>query len=449
MTHYFRMIRRIALAVVGSAALVATAQAGSYVGAVYVGTNDAQGNGLVAYGRNSNGTLTLISKYLSGGSGERLNGGGPVDPLSSAGSVLNVDDRYVLQVNAGSNTVSSFRVNPDYSLTLVSVVPSGGFGPDSIAEQDGIVYVTNVDRDGVFTGPADQVGNVVGFRLDRATGALTAIPGSARDLLGRPAGVAIAPDGRSLVLSLYNAGSPAIPREAAKAELESFAIVRPGVLTSDPVSEVTSTQLNNPAGRNLPGAIAVAIRQVHGHQVAVVAEAREFLADGTAASLSQFQTGSVSTFELNALGSLSPISLDVPTSTPITTGPTNTTTSSCWITFASDGRTFRVASASSSIISSFRFNDDGTVTLVDSREAEGSPANPANANPVQGASGFVDVAESSDNLFLYELLSGQGAVNVYRVGVPSSPLTLLQQVSGDLPPAGVQGLIYLRRHDGE
>jgi hypothetical protein len=40
-------------------------------------------------------------------------------------------------------------VNRDYSLALVSVVPSGDFGPDSIAERDGIVYVTNVDRDGV------------------------------------------------------------------------------------------------------------------------------------------------------------------------------------------------------------------------------------------------------------------------------------------------------------
>jgi 6-phosphogluconolactonase (cycloisomerase 2 family) len=448
MTHTFRMIRRIALVMVGSAALAATAQAGSYVGAVYAGTDDTQGNGLVAYGRNSDGTLTLIDKYSSGGVGGRLNTGGAVDPLISANSVLNVDDRYVLQVNAGSNTVSSFRVNPDYSLTLVSVVPSGGIGPDSIAQQDGIVYVTNVERDGVLPGPADQVGNVVDFRLDRVTGALTAIPGSARDLLGRPADVAIAPDGRSLVVSLYNAGSPAISHEAAGAELESFAIARPGVLTSNPVSTVTSTQLNNSAGRNLPGAIATAIRQVHGHQVVVVAEAREFLANGTAASLSQFQTGSVSTFELNAFGSLSPISLDVPTSTPITTGPTNTSTSSCWIAFARDGRTFWVASASSSIISSFRFNDDGTVTLVDSLAAEGSPVNPANANPAQGATGFVDIAESPDNLFLYELLSGQGAVNVYQVGSPASPLTLLQQVSGDLPPAGVAGLIYLRRHDG-
>ena len=57
----------------------------------------------------SDGTVAYIGEYLSGGAGGRLNTGGPVDPLISAHSVLNVDNRFVLQVNAGSNTISSFR----------------------------------------------------------------------------------------------------------------------------------------------------------------------------------------------------------------------------------------------------------------------------------------------------------------------------------------------------
>jgi len=430
------------------AAAAVTNSSVDFVGAVYAATNDARGNGLVAYGRNSDGTLTFINESVSGEAGGRLNGGGGVDPLIAADSVLNVDNRYVLQVNAGSNTISSFRVNRDYSLTLVSVVPSGGFGPDSIAERDGIVYVTNVDRDGVFTGPADQVGNIVGFRLDRRTGVLTAIPESTWNLLGRPADIAIAPDARSLVVSLYNAGSPAISREAATAELESFAIIRPGVLTRDPVSTATSTRMNNPTGRNLPGAIAITIRELRGRQVVIVAESREFLADGTPSPLGQFQTGSISTFELDDRSFLSPISLDVPTSAAITTDPSNTSTSSCWIAFARNGRAFWVASASSSVISSFRLNDEGAVSLLDGRVAEGIPVNPTDSNPAKDASGFVDVVASPDNSFLYELLSGHGAINVYQVASPASPLSPLQQVSGELPPNGVQGLVYLRRHDG-
>jgi hypothetical protein len=248
----------------------------------------------VAYGRKPDGALAYIGEYLSGGAGRRLNTGGPLDPLISAHSVLNVDNRFVLQINGGSNTVSSFRVNKDFTLTRVSVVPSGGFGPDTIAERDGVIYVANVDSDGVYTGPQDEVGDIDAFELNRETGHLQEIPGSKRQLVGRPSELAIAPGGRSLVVSIYNAGSTAISDSAANAELEDFAIVRPGLLTPFPVSAVTSTQRNNDRDRNLPGAIGIAIRELNGREVVVVAESREWLANGQPASLSQFQTGSVS-----------------------------------------------------------------------------------------------------------------------------------------------------------
>ena len=438
----------LALTALCSATVAKTALAQDFTGAVYAGTDTAK-NGLVAYGRRPDGTLAYIGEYLSGGAGARLNTGGPVDPLISAQSVLNVDNRFVLQVNAGSNTISSSRVNKDFSLTLVSVVPTDGFGPDTIAERDGVVYVANVDSDGVYTGPQDQVGNLVAFTLNGDTGRLQEIPGSKRRLVGRPSDVAVAPSGGSLVVSLYNAGSTAISDSAANAELESFAIVRPGFLTPFPVSAITSTQRNNDQDRNLPGAIGIAIRKSGGHEVVVVTESREWLANGQPASLSQFQTGSVSTFELNDSGSLRPISLDVPTSSQITTGPTKTSTSSCWISFDQDGRTFWVVSASSSIISSFRFNDDGSVEEIDSRAATGAPVNPVAANPAAGATGFVDVAETGDSDFLYDLESGAGKVDVYRITSPSAPLTLLQQISTALPQSGgVMGIAYVQPVDG-
>jgi 6-phosphogluconolactonase (cycloisomerase 2 family) len=433
----------LALTALCSAAFAKTALAQDFTGAVYAGTN-AQQNGLVAYGRKADGTLAYIGEYLSGGAGGRLNTGGPIDPLISAHSVLNVDNRFVLQVNAGSNTVSSFRINKDFSLTLVNEVPSGGFGPDTIAERDGVLYVANVDSDGVYTGPQDQVGDIDAFKLNRETGQLQEIPGSRRQLLGRPSDLAVAPSGRSLVVSIYNAGSTAISDSAAAAELESFDIVRPGFLTLFPVAAITSTRRNNDQDRNLPGAIGIAIREVRGHEVVVVTESREWLANGQPASLSQFQTGSVSTFDLNELGFLRPISLDVPTSSQITTGPTNTSTSSCWISFDKDGRTFWVVSASSSIISSFRFNEDGSVEEIDSRAATGVPVNPDAANPAAGATGFVDVAETGDSDFLYDLESRTGKVDVYRIDSPDVPLARLQQISTGLPQSGgVMGIAYV------
>ncbi len=447
MPKSLRVTCLLAVSVMCSAIFAKTATAQNYTGAVYVGT-DGQTNGLVAYGQKADGTLAFIGEYLSGGAGGRLNTGGPIDPLISAHSVLNVDNRFVLQVNAGSNTVSSFRVNKDFSLTLVSVVPSGGFGPDTIVERDGVVYVANVSSDGVYTGPPDQVGDIDAFELNLGTGHLQEIPGSKRQLLGRPSDLAVGPSGRSLVVSIYNAGSTAISDSAATAELESFAIVRPGFLTPSPVSTITSTQRNNVQERNLPSAIGIAIRELPGHEVVVVTESREFLANGQPASLSQFQTGSVSTFDLNSSGFLRPISLDVPTSSQITTGPTNTSTSSCWISFDKDGQTFWVVSASSSIISSFRFNEDGSVEEIDSRAATGIPVNPAAANPAAGATGFVDVAETGDSNFLYELESGTGKVAIYRIFSPDSPLTLLQQISTGLPQTGgVMGIAFINPAD--
>jgi 6-phosphogluconolactonase len=438
----------LVLLAVCSATITTTLEAQEFTGAVYTGTNDGQKNGLVAYGSKSDGTLAYIGEYLSGGAGGRLNTGGPVDPLISAHSVLSVDNRFVLQVNAGSNTISSFRVNKDFSLTLINVVPSGGFGPDTIAERDGVVYVANVDSDGVYTGAQDQVGNIVAFSLNRDTGRLQEIPGSKRQLVGRPSDLAVSPSGHSLVVSIYNAGSPAISNDAAGAELESFVILQPGLLTPFPISAVTSTKRNNDDRRNLPGAIGISIRESHGSEVVVVTESREFLPDGQAASLSQFQTGSVSTFELNGFGVLRPISLDIPTSSQITTGPTNTSTSSCWISFDKDGRSFWVVSASSSIISSFRFNENGSVEEIDSRAATGQPVNPDSANPAAGATGFVDIAETGNSDFIYELESGAGTLNVYQIASPASPLTLVQQIATGLSQTGgVMGIAYVQPVD--
>ena len=176
----------------------------------------------------------------------------------------------------------------------------------------------------------------------------------------------------------------------------------------------------------------------------VVTESREFLANGQPATQRQFQTGSVSTFDLNNFGFFRPISLDVPTSSQITTGPTNTSTSSCWISFDNDGKAFWVISASSSIISSFRFNEDGSVEEIVSREATGVPVNPDAVNPAAGATGFVDVAETGDSDFLYELESGTGTVDVYRIASPNVPLTLLQRMSTGLPQTGgVMGIAVI------
>lgn len=183
----FEAKTRVLLAGVALAALWAGPSLAATVSAdgVYAATNRTEGNTIVAFRSTEDGTLTPIAEFSTGGLGGTFDAGEGLDPLISEDSVLNVDNRFLLVVNAGSNTVSSLRINPDLSLTLVNTAPTGGVGPNSIAHSNGLVYVSNVDSDGAFDGPPDQSGNVTGLSLDPDTGELTPIEGSTRQL-GNP-----------------------------------------------------------------------------------------------------------------------------------------------------------------------------------------------------------------------------------------------------------------------
>src|SRR5438034_1284028 len=79
---------------------------GHAVGAVYTLTNDAAGNRVVAFDQASDGTLTLEGSYATGGLGS---GNG----LGSQGAVvLSQGNKWLFAVNAGSNEISVFSVDP-------------------------------------------------------------------------------------------------------------------------------------------------------------------------------------------------------------------------------------------------------------------------------------------------------------------------------------------------
>ena len=97
------------------------------VGAVYAMSNgdgqisgNVQGpNSIVGYAQAENGTLTLLGEFATGGNGGDFDGGEGLDPLISAYAITKtIDNRFVLAVNAGSNTVVSMKINDDYSCLL-------------------------------------------------------------------------------------------------------------------------------------------------------------------------------------------------------------------------------------------------------------------------------------------------------------------------------------------
>src|SRR5262245_11906083 len=76
-------------------------------GNVYVLTNQIEGNAVAVYDRGADGSLTAEGVYPTGGTGTAAG-------LQSQGAVTLADDgRLVLAVNAGSNSISSFRVRRD------------------------------------------------------------------------------------------------------------------------------------------------------------------------------------------------------------------------------------------------------------------------------------------------------------------------------------------------
>jgi 6-phosphogluconolactonase len=155
---------------------------------VYSITNGQKGNLLIDYRRAADGTLSFDSAYQTGGLGT---GAG----LGSQGAVIITDDGIVLAVNAGSNSISSFRTG-SHGAILASTVPSGGDRPISITAYGQLVYVLN----------AGGAGNITGFTLS-ANGKLSPLANSTRPLSSSnagPAQVSFLNDGRALVVTEKN-----------------------------------------------------------------------------------------------------------------------------------------------------------------------------------------------------------------------------------------------------
>jgi len=413
---------------------VPAAQEDVFPGAVYAMSNSFDRNAIVAYGRNADGTLELVGEFATGGKGAAFDGGEGLDPLISANAVILTDDRdHLLAVNAGSNTISAFRINNDASLTLTSRARVAGVGPNSIAYHNGLLYVSSIDADNRFIGEPDQEGALIGFRLSER-GKLQRVHRSVRWLGNRPSALQFSPDGRFLVVSSINAGSATLASGSTD-ELVVYEVLQDGRLSAQPVSTGASTLPGNAENRNLPSAIGFEIISDDGRDYVVVTEAREFQADGTPPAFDALQAGSVSTWELTRRGELLPINLDVITGNDQFDGERT----ACWIEFSRDEKTFWVSNALESTLSSFSF-DNGEISLIERVAAEGQ--GPSDDDPFGTTDGWIDLWASDDGRYIYQLFGLDGTIGVFRVDDEGagSGLTLIQEVS-DLPVQNTQGIV--------
>ena len=153
---------------------------------VYVQTNDASRNEVIAFARSADGRLEPLGRYDTGGRGT-----GKPHLASQSSVVLSDDGLHLFVANAGSDQVSLFAVDPD-GLRLAGIAASGGSAPTSVAARGELVYALNNGGEP----------NISGFRV--AGGELSPLEGSTRPLSGRdadPAQISFSPDGRTLVVT--------------------------------------------------------------------------------------------------------------------------------------------------------------------------------------------------------------------------------------------------------
>ena len=187
MSRISRWARSVALGAIVAAVPVAAAQpaaASEPVGHVFVQTNDAAGNAVVAFDRGADGSLTLEGTFATGGLGTSAGLG------DQAALAITADEQHLLAVNAGSDDVSLLDVTDDG--LEVADVQAVGDRPVSVAVHGNLVYVLNQGAD-----------TIQALRItDEDT--LVSIPRSTRPLSGTgtdAAEVAFSPDGGLLAVT--------------------------------------------------------------------------------------------------------------------------------------------------------------------------------------------------------------------------------------------------------
>lgn len=348
-------------------------------GAVYVMTNRVGGigNSVLTFNRNAtDGTLTRVGLFDTGGLGGLAGGlttfpggfptdvfGTPNDALASQNSLLlSESKRCLFASNAGSDTITTFRVTNDgRSLDRVDVYPSGGNFPVSVTQRGNTVYVLN----------AGGEASVSGFRYGDRLCTLRPLERSTRSMrndntnppffLDAPAQVSITPDGNGLVATLKGQNT-----------IHYWALSTLGFPSDQ--------QVISPSNGFTPFSFAF---DDHGHLL--VSEA--FGAAPVAPLPPTANNGAVSSYNINEDGTLSVISKSIPTGQ----------TATCWIRYF-NGRAYTSNNEPPNpSISIFSVDSaSGVVGIIDQDAANGE----------QGIDRAIDLSLTSDGSYLYALSTG-------------------------------------------
>jgi 6-phosphogluconolactonase (cycloisomerase 2 family) len=275
---------------------------------VFVMSNNAERNQVIAFERRNDGSYFEQNRFDTFGRGS----GGVNDPLEAQGSLTVSADRTLLfAANAGSGDITVFRVLGS-SLFVIDEEPSGGSQPVSIAQWGSTVYVLN----------SGGAGSVTAFRLSRS-GQLQPIANATAFLSANATGggsISVSPDGQTVAVV-----------ERIANNIDTFHVNANGTLAAAVV---------NPS----PGAGAFSARFAPDGKLIVSETGPASETDGSA----------ISSYTVLANGTLAAVSQSVPTF-----GSAN-----CWNAITPDGKHVYVSNAGSSNISGFTIGTGGTLTPI-------------------------------------------------------------------------------------
>ncbi len=369
-----------------SAAPVFAHSGDASAGAVYLQSNDPNGNQVLVFHRAYNGALSFEGSFATGGTGSGVGITVPPDPLGSQNSILaSADGRWVFTVNAGSNEVSVLKTGKDDKLTLTDKVSSGGDYPVSLTYRDGILYILNAAGDGNITGfYVTDNGHLKMIKgSSRSLYAATPANGAQPQILESPAEVGFSPDGRFLVITDKGGVS-------GKGLIHVFKVSDNRPSASDVITQTAGA---------VPFDFAF---DRFGHLVVVDAS-----------------TGSVTSYSIWNNGSLS-------VNSTVFTGQAAT----CWIARTPDGKELVTDNTGSGTLSGFTTDRAGQLA-------------PVTPNSIIGVAGNgtlpLDMGISQDGQYEYSLETGVGKIGVFHINSDGT-LTAMDTAGSYPAVGGFQGI---------
>ena len=325
---------------------------------VFVQTDELAGNRIAVYRRGDDGGLTRTGMYPTGGLGGAALPGTESDLLASQGS-LAYDRRHrlLIAVNAGSNTVSAFRVH-DGALELESVLPSGGQFPASVGVHGDLAYVLNSGGAGI----------VQGFRISRD--GLAPIAGSARSLglanttppnfLMAPGQIGFTPDGRELIVTT----------KLSTNSYEVFQVGRDGRLSAAPVVTPAATPVPfaftfGAADRLVAGEAGASSMTTYRLDAGGTLSDPRSQSDGQAALCWIQRVGGLYFVSNTASSTLSSFRIDA-FGQPVLLRSVAATTNPGAIDVTSSGRYLYTETGTTGTVDEFRIGEDGTLAPIGS-----------------------------------------------------------------------------------